>query len=165
MTRIADRRSIVAVDPNSRGLAFVFFEDGLLLDWGTRRGGNDELAVLDEVLERYQADVLILEDGEARRTERRPRMRRLLRRMQQHGAKKGVIVVPVSRYEVRQEWAGRGLTTKQQVAAAIAAMFPEIEPLVPRPRKTYRSEAARTDIFDAASLVLSVFGTRAEQDI
>jgi hypothetical protein len=165
MTRITDGRSIVAVDPNSRGLAFVFFEDGVLLDWGTRRRDGAELAILDELLERYQADALILEDVEASRTERRSRMRRLLRQMQEHAAKKGVIVILVSRYEVRQEWAERGLTTKQQVATAIAAMFPEFDPLVPRPRKTYRSEAARTDIFDAASLVFSVFGTRPGQDI
>jgi hypothetical protein len=40
-------------------------------------------------------------------------------------------------------------------------MFPEIEPLIPRRRKVYRSEQARADIFDAVSLVLYVFPAQA----
>jgi len=40
-------------------------------------------------------------------------------------------------------------------------MFPEIEPLVPRIRKIYRSEQTRTDIFDAFSLILHVFPAQA----
>jgi hypothetical protein len=163
MTRIADRRSIVAVDPNSRGLAFVFFEDGQLLDWGTRRRDGDELALLDEILGRSKADVLVLENAEAPRSERRPRTKRLLSEMRRHAARKDLSVVAVSRYLVRKEWAERGMTRKHEVATEIASMFPELEPLVPRQRKVYRSEAVRGDIFDAASLVLSEFGAEQER--
>ena len=60
MTQIADQRSIVGVDPGSRGLAFVFFERGTLLDWGTRRRDGDELALLDRLLDRCNAEVLVL---------------------------------------------------------------------------------------------------------
>jgi hypothetical protein len=157
MTQIADERSIVSVDPGSRGLAFVFFERGMLLDWGTRRRDGDELALLDELLDRCNAEVLVLEDPDAARSERRPRVRRLLRLMARHAAERGLTVHLVSRYDVRQAWAARGKTRKHVVAAAIAAMFPEIEPLVPRIRKAYNAEQARADIFDAVSLVLHVF--------
>jgi hypothetical protein len=168
MTQLADQRSVVGIDPCSRGLAFVFFERGTLLDWGTRRRDGDELALLDQLLERCNAKVLVLEDPDAPRSERRPRMRRLLRLMARHATERGVAVLLVSRFAVRSAWACRDTTRKHAVAAEIGTMFPEIEPLVPRIRKIYRSEQTRTDIFDAISLVLHVFPVQApiapEQD-
>jgi len=161
MTQIVDQRSIVSVDPGSRGLAFAFFERGTLLDWGTRRRDGDELALLDQLLDRCNAEVLVLEDPDAPRSERRPRIRRLLRLMARHAAERGITVQSVSRYEVRQAWTARGRTRKHAVAADIGAMFPEIEPLVPRLRKAYNAEQARADIFDAVSLVLHAFPVQA----
>lgn len=157
MTQIADERSIVSVDPGSRGFAFVFFERGTLLDWGTRRRDGDELALLDQLLDRCNAEVLVLEDPDAARSERRPRVRRLLRLMARHAAERDVIVRLVSRYEIRRAWGARGKTKKHAVAVEIGAMFPEIEPLIPKVRKVYNSEQARADIFDAMTLVLHVF--------
>jgi hypothetical protein len=161
MTQLVDQRSIVSVDPGSRGLAFVFFERGMLLDWGTRRRDGDELALLDQLLDRCNAEVLVLEDPDAVRSERKPRVRRLLRLMARHAAERGISVQTVSRYEVRQAWAARGSTRKHAVAAEIGTMFPEIEPLVPRIRKAYNAEQDRADIFDAVSLVLHVFAEEA----
>jgi hypothetical protein len=161
MTQIVDQRSIVGVDPGSRGLAFVFFERGELLDWGTRRRDGDELFLLDQLLDRCNAEVLVLEDPDAPRSERRPRVRRLLRLMARHAAERGVTVLTVSRFAVRYAWACRGATRKHAVAAEIGAMFPEIEPLVPRMRKVYNAEQARADIFDAVSLVLHAFPVQA----
>jgi hypothetical protein len=161
MTQIVDQRSIVGVDPGSRGLAFVFYERGTLLDWGTRRRDGDELALLDQLLDRCNAEVLVLEDPDAARSERRPRVRRLLRLMARHAAERGVTVLTVSRFAVRYAWACRDATRKQAVAAKIGAMFPEIESLVPPKRKIYSSEHTRTDIFDAASLLLHVFPAQA----
>ena len=157
MTRIADQRSILGIDPTSRGLAFVFFENGTLLDWGTRRKDEQELDLLAALLNRYKADVLILEDPDAPRCERRPRMRRLLRVMRER-ASEDVTVLAVARHEVRRAWAAHGLTNKHGIAAMIAAMFPEVEPLVPRRRKPYQSDQARADIFDAISLVMQACG-------
>lgn len=160
MTRIIDQRSVIAIDPNSRGLAFAFFEGGDLLDWGTRRDDGHELDLLDRLLRSYRADLVVLEDPDAPRSERRPRMRRLLRLMARQAREHGTAMVTVSRYAVRQEWARGGFTTKHAVAKEIGAMFPEIEPLVPRRRKVFRSEQARTEIFDAVSLVVHACGVQ-----
>ncbi len=158
MTRLADQRSIVAIDPNSRGLAFAFFESGILLDWGIRRNDRNQLSALDRLVTAYKADVVVFEDPDAPRCERRSRVRRLLRTMADHLQKKGISIARVSRYEVRRAAAERGMTTKHRVAMAIGRDFPEIEYLVPPPRKRYDSEEWRTDIFDAISLVLHAFG-------
>jgi hypothetical protein len=157
MTRIKDNRSIVGIDPTPRGLAFAFFESGELLDWGTRRNGRDELEVLERLLGAVKADVLVLEDPDAAGSERRPRMKQLLRRLAEHARSRGITVVGVSRRTIRDTYANQGITRKHAVAAAIGTMFPEVEPLVPLRRKVYRSEEARTEIFDALSLVLHVF--------
>lgn len=157
MTGIADQRSILSIDPTPRGLAFAFFESGELLDWGTRRSGRNDLAILDRLLAMFKADVLVLEDQDAAGSERRPRMKLLLRRMAERARSQGVTMVTVSRRAVRTAYALRGITRKHGVAAAIAEAFPEVRPLVPRMRKVFRSEEARAEIFDAISLVLYAF--------
>ena len=164
MTRIADNRSIVGIDPTPRGLAFAFFESGELLDWGTRRSDGNEPAVLERLLGAFKAEVLVLEDPDARGSERRARMKLLLRRLADPALTRGVTVVTVGRRDVRETYAKRGMTRKHTVAAEIAAMFPEVEPLVPRTRKVYRSEEARAEIFDAISLVLHTFPVEAAGD-
>jgi hypothetical protein len=158
MTRLVDQRSILAIDPNSRGLAFAWFEGGALLDWGTRRTSGDEVVLLDRLVGRYQSDVVVLEDGDAKRSERRPRVRRLLRLFATHAVDRDVAVLKGRRYEIRNAWRERGMTNKHAVAKAIAAMFPEIEPLVPREKKPFRSFEGRADIFDAVSLALHACG-------
>jgi hypothetical protein len=55
------------------------------------------------------------------------------------------------------------MTRKHAVAQAIATAFPALEPLVPRPRKSYMDEVAGVQIFDAASLVLHAFGTTSDE--
>jgi hypothetical protein len=51
-------------------------------------------------------------------------------------------------------WRERGVTNKHGVAKAIAGMFSEIEPLVPREKKPFQSLETRADIFDALSLAV-----------
>src|SRR5256885_16448983 len=98
MTRITDRRFIVGIDPTPRGLAFVLFESGELLDWGTRRSDDGEIRLLDRLLDGVNADVLMLEDPDAPRCERRPRMKQLLRRLRAQAESRGVEVRLVSRH-------------------------------------------------------------------
>src|SRR5262249_9451761 len=112
MTEIRDKRAILAVDPGSRGVAFVFFENGKLLDWGTCGRDRDGLQVLGELIERLGANVLVLEDPDAIRCERRPRLQRVLRLMAERARSRGLAVTKVSRYSVRFAWKERGRTTK-----------------------------------------------------
>jgi len=157
MTSIPDRRSIVGIDPTERGLAFVFFEGGHLIDWGTWRDDGNELALLDRLLDGFAADVLVLEDADASGCLRRPRVREMLRAMARHAKRRRRTVTKVSRQEVRSHWKQHGAKTKYAIAAAIAERFADLAMVLPPPRKIYRSEDARVQIFDAASLVLHAF--------
>jgi hypothetical protein len=159
MKRLIDSRAILGIDPTKRGLAFVYFENGHLIDWGIRQAGND-IANFEAILKLCPADVIVLEDGVAERSERRPQMRKALSRLTRAAARQGLEVVWVSRFAVRREWRERGVTRKHAVAKAIAEDFPALEVFVPRPRsKPYMDEEARVQVFDAASLVLHTFGT------
>jgi len=159
MKGLADRRAILGIDPTKRGLAFVFFEGGRLLDWGTRGAVGNEIAVFEMILNLCPADVVVLEDPDAVGSERKPQVRRLLTRLTRAAERRAPTVVKVSRLDVRRGWSARGVTRKHAVARAIADDFPALEVFVPRPRKPYMDEEARVQVFDAASLVLYAFGT------
>lgn len=159
MTGLPDSRAILGIDPTPRGLAFAFFEGGEVRDWGTRSCRNG-LAALDRILTLCPAEVVVMEDATAEDSQRRPRPKRLLRDLERSATRRRVEVVKVARQAVRQAWIAEGRSTKHAVAVAIAERFPVLEMVLPRPRKVYRSEEARTEIFDAASLVLHVFASR-----
>jgi hypothetical protein len=153
---LADRRSIIAIDPTTRGLAFVFFENGVVMDWGERlvRGESDALGVVDQLLDGCAASVLVLEGADADGCRRRERIRSLLRAMVRHARRRGTRVVEVARQDVRSAWSARGLTRKEAIAAEIASAFGELAAVVPPRRKTGATEDPRANIFDAASLAI-----------
>ncbi len=149
-------RSVVAIDPTSRSIAFVFVENGAVMDWGERIcGANDELRMVDHLIDECAADVLVVEDADAAGCERRPRIRALLREIVKHARRRSVRVVTIAREDVREAWLARGATNKETVAAMIAARYPELSAVVPPPRKRGANEDPRVNIFDAASLVLT----------
>lgn len=156
MTRITDNRAILAIDPGPRGISFVFFENGMLLDWGTRGRGRKDSDVLDEMLGDFRVDVLVLEDPDAFACERRPRWKRALRLMAARASARGFAVEKVSRYAVHRAWAAEGKKNKHEVATAIAELFPEVEPYLPSARKKWDSEDPRTGVFDAFAFLLHV---------
>jgi hypothetical protein len=154
---LRDGRSIVGIDPTPRGIAFVFFERGELLDWAHHEDDPEDaaqLALLDAILDGCAADVLVVEDPDAQGSKRKPRVSHLLRLFARHAKRRGIEVVRIARADVHEAWAARGLTTKEAVAAAIGELLPELAHLIPPKRKIGANEAERVNIFDAASLVL-----------
>ena len=160
MTLLRDKRSILGLDPTTRGLAFVSFEDGEVQDWGTRLVHDSEnvSADLDALLDLCGTDVLVLEDPDAPRTIRRARMRMLLRELSAQARRRGIEVVLVPRETVTNVWKAKGRPQKYAIAQEIGTYFEELAPLVPKLRKHYDVEPARVHLFDAASLVVHAFG-------
>lgn len=158
--RLSDRRSIVAIDPTTRGVAFVFFENGQLLDWGERLRTSGEIRIVDALVDACAADILVLEDPNASGSRRHPRIRSLLKGLTEHVRKRGVCVMPVSRAEVLGVWAARGARNKPSIAAEIGSRFRELADVVPSRRGAGASEDPRMHIFDAASLALHYDETR-----
>lgn len=164
MKRIPNRRSIIGVDPIPKGLAFVFFEGGELLDWGThyRNGERDEIAILDRLIDGCAVDILVLEDPAGPQSRRAARVAALLRELAEHARKRGIRVTAVRRYDTRMAWQKREARNKRDMAEMLAEGYPELAPLVPPRRAITRSERARINVFDALSLVLHAYGLPAD---
>lgn len=159
MARLHER-SVVAIDPTTRGVAFVFFENGEPLDWGERLSSRDlqsALIVVDRVLNAYRASVLVIEDTKAWGCRRRPRVRELLAKVAARARRRDIAVISVPRLAIRKAWEARGAPNKETIATAIGDRFPQLAAIVPPPRRIGRHEDSRVNVFDAASLALHVF--------
>jgi hypothetical protein len=167
MRKIGTKRSIVAIDPTTRGMAYVFFERGELIDAGHQladKNEQDGLAVLDRLIDGCAADVLVFEDPDAEDCHLGARLRTLLRSVERHARRRGIRTVKVSRKEVRETWVRRGFRVKEQVARALVSDFPELERYAAAERKVGRSETMRVNVFDALTLLLHAFGPPSSAD-
>ncbi len=153
---------ILAVDPTHHGFGYVVFEGrDFLVDWGVRSvsGPKNSCCVqaISHLIEHYEPDVLVLEDGSAKGCWRRRRVRDLLGELVALAALRGVRVRRVSRAKVGKTFAGLGASHKDRIARLIVARFPELAPRLPPERKPWKSEDTRMAIFDAAAFALALF--------
>ncbi len=134
-----------------------------MLDLGTR-GFKDlkqkntcGLAKVEELIEMYQPDVVVIEDYRGEGSRRCARIERLIRDIGELAERNHVRVCSYSRSLIRQCFAEFNAWTKQEIAEAIAATFPELKPLVPRALKIWEKEHSRMSMFDALSLAFTYF--------
>jgi hypothetical protein len=153
---------LLAIDPTSRGFAFVVLEaPAFLVDWGSRSARAKSGGVarkVDALLSRYQPDVLLLEDLAAKGARRRKRARREIGTIERRALKRGVRVERVSRLGVRNTFApGK---SKYEVALRLAEIFPVLAKRLPRKRNTWRPEEARMNVFDALGIATATVERR-----
>jgi hypothetical protein len=161
MLKLTEHRSIVAIDPTSRGLAFAFFENGELLDFGHHKATlekKEQLALFDWIVDNCAADIVVLEDPHASGSLRRGRVTSLLTALAQHARRRDLLVYQIAAEEVRQAWKRRGSLAKTSRATALAELFPDLAAIVPPARRPWESETERVHIFDAVALALHAFG-------
>lgn len=160
MNQIAERRSIVGIDVTTKGLAYVFFENGRLIDWQSlgRGEGKSDLALVDRIVDGCAADIVVIENPDADGCRLGPRARTVLREVARYVRARRLLVRSVSRSDVAAAWLARGKGNKQEIASAIAELFLELAPLVPPPRRNFDREAERMNLFDALVLVLHCYG-------
>lgn len=146
----------LALDTTSDGFAFAVLQGSeTLLDWACsgvgKRKPEEWRRRVNQLVGRYNPELLVLANAEE------PRRGRWAKRfaldMQSLAHEKGIAVRSVSRHEVQGAFSDSG-TTKYEIALAIARMFPELEPRLPRERKPWMSEDKRMSIFDAMSFAL-----------
>lgn len=139
---------ILAIDPTSRGFAFVVLEDSaFLVDWGERivpAKSGDLLRKVDELLSRYEPTLLVIEDLAVPGARRRKRASKEIRSVELLAQKRGLAMKRVSRLAVRDT-----AKSKFEVALRLTEIFPVLAERLPRKRKTWTTEDARMNIFDA----------------
>jgi hypothetical protein len=156
---------ILALYPQSRGLAYALFE-GIVspIDWGIREARGAEknarcLRRVEELFARYEPDVLVLQDVPRCGSRRSTRIHELHVSIVELSRTSGIAVRLYARDELLRYFAGRGATTKQAIAEMIAKHVPDFRLYVPPPRKPWRGEHAHMGIFEAAALAWMFFDT------
>lgn len=160
-----DRRYalVLSVYLNTRGFAFILFESSLApYDWGIGevRGSRKERRCFGRIfgiINRYQPDVLVLQDTSPTGTGRAYWIVRLNGRIADAADQQGIPVYAYSRAEVYKSFEQLGFSNKQTLAEIISRHIPAFERYVPPPRKPWMSEDSRMGLFDAAALALVFF--------
>jgi hypothetical protein len=154
MAALPKNAILLAIDPTSRGFAFVVLEaPAFLVDWGSKSVTTESdslVCKVDALLSRYKPDVLVLEDLAAKGARRRKRARREIDLLERRALNRGVRVEKVSRLGVRDTFAPE--KSKYEVAVRLADMFPVLVNGLPRKRNTWRPEQARMSVFDALGI-------------
>jgi len=151
MTILPPHDTILAIDPTSRGFAFAVLEaPAFLVDWGERvipakTGGL--LRKVDELLTRYQPDLLVIEDVAGPGAQRRKRAQKEIGSIELLALKRGLPPERISRLAVIDAFAPA--KSKFEVALRLAETFPALAERLPRKRKAWTTEDARMNIFDA----------------
>ena len=145
---------ILAIDPTTKGFGFAVLEGPeVLVDWGVKHARVDRnakcLQQARELIDRYQPEVLVVEDTAVKGSRRCPRVAQLIEYLLSMAAGRDLRTRLISRLQVQRCFSKNGSATKRQVAVAIAWRFPELEPHLPPVRKCHMSEDERMSIFDA----------------
>jgi hypothetical protein len=154
---------VLAVYFNTRGFTFVLFESSLSpVDWGVKevrrpRRHANSVTRLNAIFDRYEPDILVIQDTSPQGTRRPARIIKLNLAIAGLAREREIPVYAYSRAEVLDVFGPLGVSNKQMIAEFIAKRVPVFERYVPRPRKPWKSEDARMGIFDAAALGLVFF--------
>ncbi len=156
---------VLAIDPSSRGFGFAVLEGPeRLIDWGVKETKTDKkrrsLKLIDDLIERYQPSVVVVEDYAGKGSRRCRRVRELIEDISKLASKRKIRVRSFSTAKVKQAFSESGASNKQDIATAIANRFPELAPRLPRFRKPWMSEDYRMSIFDAVGLAITFFQTK-----
>ena len=156
------QKRVLSIDPSTRGFGFAILEGPKsLIDWGVKhvKANKNErcLMLVEDLIERYQPDRVVVEDCADTYCRRAPRVRELIRNIIDLTERRGIITRSFSRKAVRGAFSQVGAFTKYQIATAIAERLPELAPKMPPFRKPWMSEDDRMSIFDAVALALTFF--------
>jgi hypothetical protein len=110
-----------------------------------------------------QPSVLVLEDAHHKSSRRSDRVKALLDKLAELARSQGVSVVRKSRSDILAVFYRMEAENKDEIAAAVAKLVPELEPRLPPQRRKWESEHQSMGIFEAAALALTYFG-RSETD-
>ena len=152
---------VLAVAPMSTHVGFAVLErPDRLIDWGTkwtRRADNDRAArMIGNLLDRFEPDILALEDWTAPGSRRCTRVKTLLARVATEAGNRATVRL-VSLAEIRLIGPSAATVTKHARARFLAEQFPEIHRFLPRFRKIWMSQNPKMAIFDALSFALVCF--------
>jgi hypothetical protein len=159
---------VLAAYLNSRGVAFVLFESALSpFDWGIKdmrgpRRHSRSLYLVSKLFDRYEPDVLVIQNTSLEGTRRGARIVELNAAIAALARQHHIPVYAFSRADIRSAFGYLGVPSKEMIAGAIANHILAFHRYLPPPRKPWKSEDARMGMFDAAALGIVFFQRQAQ---
>jgi len=156
-----DPTRIFALDPTTKGFGYAVLETPFhLIDWGLAHISGEKVsgavARFEALLDQCRPDVVVLEDSAAPGSRRRPRVRKLLGKLQETARERGIAVHAIPRLAVIECFSSPDKrATKFSITEHLAETFPELAPKMPKRRKIYQSEDERIATFDALALAVT----------
>jgi len=150
---------VLGIYPCSKGFGFAVLESrGLLVSWGIARlysANEDEYRQrLEGLWEKYRVRIVSLERVITSR--RAERARHMIATATECAAFSGLYVVHADQAQLRLSCGLGPASSRYDVATRISQLLPELEVLLPPPRKPWQPEDERIGVFFAAAL--AVFG-------
>lgn len=164
MTAGLEPGMVLAIAPTARGFGFAAFDaERVIMDWGVKevRGAKQGASLLKArvLLNVLRPDLLVLEQPHDSSSRRSARIRDLIDRLGRFAQDHGIDVRHYARRRVRQVFRGWGAISKDDVAAVVARLLPELGPRLPKRRRIWESEHHAMAIFEAAALALTHFAS------
>ena len=156
-----DPTRIFALDPTTKGFGYAILETPFrLVDWGLAHVSGEKesgaVARFEDLLDQFRPDIVILEDPSAPGSRRRPRVQKLLEKLQETARESGIAVHAIPRLAVIECFSSPDeRATKYSITEHLAETFPELAVKVPRRRKAWQSEDERMATFDALALAVT----------
>jgi hypothetical protein len=152
----------MAIAAATRGFGYVAFESReLILDWGRTEIREKDRSVwlvrARALMRTLRPSVLVVEDVRDKSCKRSEEAGTFINRLGRAAKHEGIGVVRVSRLEVLTAFTRMGAHNKDDIAAAIAKLMPELAPRLPRRRRIWENERYSMAIFEAAALALTYF--------
>ncbi len=157
-----DNGVILAIAPTSHGFGYVVFETpDLIMDWGVKdvrkNKLRDSLLKARVLMHMLQPSVLVVEDVHHASSRRSKRVTVLIDKLTELANERGVKVIRCSRTDKLKVFARMGARSKDEIAATVAKIVPELAPRLPPRRRIWESEHHSMAIFEAAALAIAHF--------
>ena len=135
----------VAAASGKVGHAFFIDDELCYFDLSVKAAESLENAYahVTKLIAYYNADVLVTEEITAN-SRKGDRSHALISAIEKAGRDAGITVSPVKREQT--------YTNKYEEAAALAERFPDLKPILPKPRRTWETEPRETIIFESVVL-------------
>jgi Holliday junction resolvasome RuvABC endonuclease subunit len=160
-----DQPCVMALYPTAYGYAFVYFATrARLVDWaylavqGSRKQRNAKsIADIGKLFDRYNPDIVVLEDWKVPGSRRSKRIRRLYRSIVHAALTRNIEVKQYSREDIRKTYESVGAESRYEIAQATAQEFPALAYRLPKQKKKWESERTIIELFLAAALSLTYY--------
>lgn len=163
MTRNFRDCRILAIALRSQRLGFVVAEGSIeLIHWGMiYYEGNDEASIAaamkraQALFARFAPSRVAIERSQADRAPSLENLQLFYRRVRREASRRSIPVSMFTRIKVRKAFTDFGVRSKDEIAALLARMFPELQPKLPPKRKLWKREHFSMPMFDAVALAVA----------